>query len=137
MSKLGLGRLGVLPALLLLAGSGCAKRFDLMPLPLPDLSGSCAADAEGYLTVTIRNSEKSVSIATTTEVEFSGAPALVLPTQPVAGKSEVTVRFRPPLPCAQRACALTIRADAKNEVAERNESNNVWSGRCTPARPGS
>ncbi|MEE8585871.1 MAG: hypothetical protein V3T83_13570 [Acidobacteriota bacterium] len=113
--------------------SACARRIDLMPAASgagADLAAWCELDGEGRLVVRIVNQGNRMSIATTTLVQFGTRPPIVLPTHPVLPGQWVEVRLRPDDSCLQGGCRFTIQADARQEVAESDESNNLVTGRC-------
>ena len=128
--------MGRIPAYLLMAAlalSACARRIDLMPVASgagADLAAWCELDLEGRLLIHIRNQGNRMSIATTTLVQFGTRPPIVLPTHPVLPGQSVSVHLTPDDTCQQGGCTFTIQADARQEVAEFDESNNLVTGRC-------
>ncbi len=119
--------------LLALALTACARRIDLLPVASgdgADLTAWCELDEEERLVVHIRNQGKRISIATTTLVQFGNRPPVVLPTHPVPPGRSVTVRVTPDEACLQGGCTFTIQSDARQEVLEPDESNNLVKGRC-------
>jgi hypothetical protein len=106
--------------------------------PAPDLlpfnpSGAVPADLcrhEGsILKITIKNQGDAIAVPSRTTVTIEGKPfTLDTPAIPPAGA--VDLRFKLLPTCLTTGCAFTVVADAQNQVAESNESNNSANGAC-------
>ena len=97
------------------------------------MSAACRLDAEGRLLITIHNRGKKTAKATTTQVEFGSLPPIRLPTRPVPPGDSQTVSYRVPEECFRPACRFRITVDARGEVTESDETNNVAEGSCPRA----
>lgn len=105
---------------------------DLVPVPDPEPGiGFCRLDDQGRLLVTVRNQGAAGAPASTTRVHFSPGGSLDLPTPSIPAGASVTL---PPLPipgrCFNPDCDFRIIVDAKKEIIESDETNNVASGSC-------
>ena len=115
--------------LLLTSTLSCARRADLVAgLGLQALD--CPTDANQRLQITVSNEGKRPAKATTTVLEYEDRPQVHVPTHPIGpGQSEaLTVQL--PDECLWSACWFEVKVDYKDEVAEKDETNNLFQGQC-------
>jgi hypothetical protein len=107
--------------------------------PHPDLgaTGFCNLVAEGpdrdKLIVTVKNQGTvDASPSSTTIVEFlpSGSVSRLTPVLR-AGESVELAPIALPASCSDPDCGFTITVDAKNQLSEDDEGNNLVNGLCT------
>lgn len=125
-------------AAVLLATACGSKRIDLLPEPRggsTDLTAFCVQDEEGRLSVHVRNQGSDAARATTTLIQFESGPPVVLPTKPIAPGEKAVVSFVLADICRQRRCRFRIQVDARDEIQETDESNNLVQGACDPSPP--
>ncbi|HSH81372.1 MAG TPA: CARDB domain-containing protein [Herpetosiphonaceae bacterium] len=97
---------------------------------LADEKGSFCRLRDGNLAVTVKNKGTGPAGASTTEVEFAGHARVALPTPPLGPGELADLLFDIPSDCSDRDWTFRIIVDARNQVAERNEANNIFEGRC-------
>lgn len=112
---------------------------DLVPLPTPASTppgGFCRRNDQGQLLVKIFNQGRADAPASTTRVQFGTTPVtefnINTPALAFRGSTELVINI--PNGCfdANNNCAFTIGADAAQEAAESNETNNDAAGLCGP-----
>ncbi len=99
-------------------------------IAVPDANGSFCKRKNSTLTVTVKNQGTSDAGLSTTEVDFLTFGKVAMPTPPVAAGASVDLSFPIPAGCFDPNCEFRITVDAKNEVNESNEGNNVVKGAC-------
>jgi hypothetical protein len=111
-----------------------ARRIEIrLPdlVPTPDESGSfCRRDDQGNLLVTVCNQGAGPAGPSVTEVDFGSHGTVAVPTPPLAAGACVDVKVPIPPGCFDPDCAFRIRVDAKDDVEEEDETNNLASGAC-------
>jgi len=115
--------------LLVASTLSCAGRADLLPVtgvPPQD----CPTSGERRLLITVSNQGQRPARATTTVVHYEGRSPVRLPTRPIAPAQSETLTAELPDDCLWSKCSFEIRVDDKEEVAERDESNNQIRGQC-------
>ena len=115
-------------------GCGCDGDGDPRPcadlLPVPDERGEFCRRDGNKLLVEIRNQGTCRAGASTTRVDFGQHGSVDVSTPSIPAGSSTTLVVDIPLGCHDPDCEFTITADARNDVAETNEGNNVASGVC-------
>jgi hypothetical protein len=116
-----------------LSGCGPSNDIDLVPVGLPDSSGSISfcKPVGAPLIVTVKNQANSAAPASTTKVEFNPGGSFQLPTPVIpAGGSVDLPRLSIPDACPDPDCNFKITVDSNGEVNESNEANNTVDGIC-------
>ena len=107
----------------------CTKRPDLTLMPVND--SLCEDSGDRRTSIEIVNKGKGSAKATTTELVFSGTAPVRLPTRPVEPDGKTSLSYRVPDRCSSESCYLRITVDVKNEVDEKDETNNSLEGACS------
>lgn len=106
----------------------CTRTPDLTLNPIE--SSLCEASGERRVAVAVLNTGKGPAKATTTELSFSGAAPVRLPTRPIEAGGVASVSYRVPDRCVPTSCSVTVTVDAKDEVRETDETNNSAERNC-------
>jgi hypothetical protein len=121
----------------MLLGACGGKKADLAPSypegPNAVTSLPCPADGD-HLTISIVNKGKKSAKASTTVLEFDSQPAVRLPTRPLLPGQSTELSYRIPDRCFSPDCNFRIVADAKDEIKEKDETNNSQPVKCPPQK---
>ena len=90
----------------------------------------CPADADQRLLITVSNEGKRPAKATTTILQYEDRPPVHVPTRPIGPAQSETLTVQLPDKCLWSACSFEIKVDYKDEVAEKDETNNHFQGQC-------
>jgi len=100
---------------------------------LPDLivSGSCSR-VEDVVQVAVVNRGKAAAVPSTTRVDFEVDPLTGFQrrTRFIAAHAVDSFEVEMPSSCIKAGCRWRITADVANQVAESDEANNTFGGRC-------
>ena len=120
-------RVGLL--LLIISPLSCAGRADLVLGP-GQAALDCPTDADRRLLITVSNEGKRPAKATTTVLQYEDRPPVHVPTHPIGPGQSETLTVRLPDECLWSSCWFEVKADYKDEVAEKDETNNLIQGQC-------
>ena len=115
--------------LLLTSTLSCAGRADLVAGP-GQQALDCPTDADQRLLITVSNEGKRPAKATTTVLQYEDRPPVHVPTRPIGPGQSETLTVQLPDECLWSACWFEVKVDYKDEVAEKDETNNQIQGQC-------
>jgi hypothetical protein len=99
-------------------------------VPVPSERGSFCKRKDELLIVTVKNQGTGRAVASITTVDFGRHGTIPLQTPALAPGQSIDLSTRIPRRAFDPDCEFTITVDAKQDVTESNEQNNVGHGRC-------
>ena len=114
-------------------GEQAAGKPDLVPVnpqPTAGKFGFCRRDANGNLTITIKNQGGGAAGPSQTRVKFGNGTVASLSTPAIPAGTSVDLTAPSPPGCFRPDCSFEITANSALAVDESDETNNVAIGEC-------